>query len=138
MAGSVDLDVRRPGACRQVVSRAVADTVTHVLAGVVAKGTGTAARIGRHAAGKTGTVQDYSAAWFVGYTPELASAVWMGDPRGGYRYPLRNVVVSGRAYRQMYGGQVPAQTWSSLMRGALAGTRPRTFAAAPLPPAPAG
>ena len=74
---------------------AVADTVTSVLTGVIARGTGRAADPGRPAAGKTGTVQDYSSAWFAGYTPDLAAAVWMGDPRGGYRFPLRDVDVAG-------------------------------------------
>ena len=118
--------VRAPS-CRQVLSPRVADTVTEVLRGVVTKGTGRGADPGRPAAGKTGTVQDFSAAWFVGYTPELAAAVWMGDPRGGYRYPLRDVQVDGTTYPQVYGGGVPAQTWSTLVREALRGTPARGF-----------
>jgi membrane peptidoglycan carboxypeptidase len=116
-----------PPRCRQVLSPKVADTVTEVLAGVVTKGTGRNADPGRPSAGKTGTVQDYSAAWYVGYTPELAAAVWMGDPRGGYRYPLRDVQVGGTTYPQVYGGGVPAQTWSALVREALRGTPARAF-----------
>jgi membrane peptidoglycan carboxypeptidase len=102
-----------------------------VLTGVITQGTGRAADPGRPAAGKTGTVQDYSSAWFAGYTPELAAAVWMGDPRGGYRFPLRNVTVAGTTYPQVYGGGVPAQTWSALVRGALDGSPPRPFPAPP-------
>ena len=126
----------RPAPCRRVLPSPVADTVTSVLTGVIARGTGRAADPGRPAAGKTGTVQDYSSAWFAGYTPDLAAAVWMGDPRGGYRFPLRDVEVAGTRYPQVYGGGVPAQTWSALVRGALAGSPPRPFPAPPPRPQP--
>ena len=126
----------RPAPCRQVLPSAVADTVTSVLTGVVRQGTGRSADPGRPAAGKTGTVQDYSSAWFAGYTPDLAAAVWMGDPRGGYRFPLRDVTIGGITYPQVYGGGVPAQTWSALVRGALQGSPPRPFPAPPPRPSP--
>jgi membrane peptidoglycan carboxypeptidase len=125
-----DLTLSAPP-CRQVLPSPVADTVTSVLTGVITQGTGRNADPGRPAAGKTGTVQDFSSAWFAGYTPDLAAAVWMGDPRGGYRYPLRNVAVGGVTYPQVYGGGVPAQTWSALVREALRGSPPRPF---PVPP----
>ena len=55
---------------------AVADNVTDVLRGVIAKGTGTKAQaLGRTAAGKTGTTDDYHSAWFIGYTPQLTTSV---------------------------------------------------------------
>ena len=57
----------------------MADNVTNVLQGVIAGGTGTAAQLGRPAAGKTGTTSNYTNAWFVGYTPTLSTAVWMGN-----------------------------------------------------------
>lgn len=107
--------------CRQVVDPQVADTVSAVLAGVVTSGTGTGAAIGRPAAGKTGTVEDYSSAWFAGYTPQLSAAVWMGDPRGGYAHPLRGVTIGGQYYPQVYGGTLPAPIWADAMRTALAG-----------------
>ena len=56
----------------------VADNMNKILTGVVEGGTGTAAKIGRPAAGKTGTSEEYQNAWFVGYTPILSTAVWMG------------------------------------------------------------
>ena len=121
----------RPAPCRQVLPSPVADTVTSILTGVIREGTGRNADPGRPAAGKTGTVQDYSSAWFAGYTPDLAAAVWMGDPRGGYRFPLRDITVAGTFYPQVYGGGVPAQTWSALVRGALDGAPPRAFPAPP-------
>ena len=125
-----DIDVPAPR-CQQVLASAVSDTVTSVLTGVITQGTGRGADPGRPAAGKTGTVQDYSSAWFAGYTPDLAATVWMGDPRGGYRFPLRNVTVAGTTYPQVYGGGVPAQTWSALVRGALQGSPARPFPAPP-------
>ena len=113
-------EVARPE-CRRVLPERVSDRVTKILTGVVERGTGVAADPGRPAAGKTGTVQDFSSAWFTGYTPQLAAAVWMGDPRGGYRHPLRNVEVDGTTHRRVYGGGVPAQTWGDLVRRALRG-----------------
>ena len=113
--------------CRQVLPQRVADTVTGVLRGVIREGTGTAADPGRPAAGKTGTVQDFSAAWFTGYTPDLAAAVWLGDPRGGFRYPLRKVEIDGTTYPRVFGGGVPAQTWRALVQGALRGSPPEQF-----------
>jgi membrane peptidoglycan carboxypeptidase len=114
-------------ACRQVISAHVADTVTGVLSGVIQKGTGRNARVPGGAAGKTGTVQNFSAAWFVGYTPRYAAAVWMGDPRGGFGHPLINVRVGGRRYPRMYGGDVPAQIWAALISGAPGGQHGAAF-----------
>lgn len=98
----------------QVLDPAVADTVTSLLEGVITGGTGTAADIGRPAAGKTGTAQEHRAAWFVGYTPQLSTAVWMGYsdvPR-----PLLGIKGAG----SVFGGGFPAQTWADFMRSALA------------------
>jgi membrane peptidoglycan carboxypeptidase len=120
-------------ACRQVISAPVADTVTGVLSGVIQNGTGRNARVPGAAAGKTGTVQNFSAAWFVGYTPRYAAAVWMGDPRGGFGHPLINVRVGGRRYPRMYGGDVPAQIWAALIRGAPGGQRGAAFQPAATP-----
>jgi membrane peptidoglycan carboxypeptidase len=120
--------------CKQVLDRRVADTVTRVLSGVIAKGTGSNAAVPGDAAGKTGTVQDFSAAWFVGYTPRYAAAVWMGDPRGGFGHPLVDVRVGGRTYHHVYGGDVPAQVWSDLVSGSPGGSEGSGFdLAAPAP-----
>lgn len=118
--------VTRP-ACRQVVAKPIADTVTSVLRTVISNGTGTAASIGRPAAGKTGTGQDYSAAWFDGYVPQLASVVWMGDPRGAFGHPLRNVSIGGAFYPRVYGGTIAAPIWGDLMRNALANAPVQDF-----------
>jgi membrane peptidoglycan carboxypeptidase len=120
-------EVTPRGSCEQVLPRPVADTVTRVLQGVVTKGTGVGARVPGDAAGKTGTVQDFSAAWYVGYTPRLAAAVWMGDPRGGYAHPLLDLTVGGQHYDHMYGGNVPASVWAALIAGSPGGNVGASF-----------
>jgi len=111
-----------PAPCRQVLDPAVADTVTSVLEGVLTNGTGypNAATIGRPAAGKTGTNEAFSSAWFVGYTPQLSAAVELGDPRGGQGHPLTNITIGGQNYTHVYGGDIPALIWGRTMYTALA------------------
>lgn len=92
-----------------VLDPAVADTVTDVLEGVITDGTGEAAAIGRPAAGKTGTTQEYRAAWFAGYTPQLSTAVWMG-----YR-DIPEPLVGIKGVASVSGGTFPAETWSRYM-----------------------
>jgi membrane peptidoglycan carboxypeptidase len=67
---------------REAVSPETAYVITHMLRGVVERGTGQAAKVlGRPVAAKTGTTNDYSNAWFIGYTPRLATGVWVGYDR---------------------------------------------------------
>ena len=73
----------------QAISAGVAYAVTQILQQNVQKGTGTKANIGRPAAGKTGTAQDFGDAWFCGYTPHLSTTVWVGHPKG--LIPMTNV-----------------------------------------------
>jgi penicillin-binding protein 1A len=116
----------------------VADNVTNVLQGVISGGTGTAAMLGRPAAGKTGTTSNNTDAWFVGFTPTLSTAVWMGNANSDS--PSSSLgVVSGRlldGYRhtvyQVYGGTWPAITWQEFMSAALRGV-PVTPFSAPAP-----
>jgi membrane peptidoglycan carboxypeptidase len=122
----------------RVLDAGVADTVNDVLQGVISRGTARGRGIGRPAAGKTGTTQNHVDAWFVGYTPTLATAVWMGfGPVEGGAVPQMTSVRG----RRVTGGSFPATIWQSFMRGALAGTREEAFekpAAAPEPsPVPA-
>ncbi|GAB2865469.1 transglycosylase domain-containing protein [Actinoallomurus bryophytorum] len=117
--------------CHQAIRKGVADGVNHVLRGVLTQGTAAGMGIGRPAAGKTGTVDDYSSAWFAGYTPDLASAVWVGDPRGGYAHPLRNVCLAGRCYGEVFGSDVPAPIWRETMLGALRGVPAHGFHSPP-------
>jgi len=93
----------------------VAAIAADVLRDVVDHGTGVRARIGRPAAGKTGTTQDNADAWFVGFTPSLAAAIWVGYPQG--QVPM----VPPRTAGEVSGGTWPAAIWAGFMRAALAG-----------------
>jgi penicillin-binding protein 1A len=109
----------------QVLDEAVADNVTAVLADVVQRGTGTGARMDRPVAGKTGTAENFSAAWFAGYTPELSAAVWLGHTDGIRPLPVIDGV------RDITGGSLPATLWRQFMTAALDGVPPGQFAAPP-------
>jgi membrane peptidoglycan carboxypeptidase len=91
-----------------------AGVVNAALKRVVEGGTGTAAAIGRPVAGKTGTSENFGNAWFVGYTPQLSTAVWVGRPEGDT--PMRGVHGIN-----VTGGSFPARIFSRYMRAALAG-----------------
>jgi penicillin-binding protein 1A len=98
---------------RHVFEAAQVRVLNRALEGVVTRGTGRAARLGRPVAGKTGTTQDNVDAWFVGYVPQLSTAVWVGyEPRA----PMTNV-----HGRPVTGGGFPAAIFSDLMRQALKG-----------------
>ncbi|GGO02523.1 hypothetical protein GCM10010116_04860 [Microbispora rosea subsp. aerata] len=111
-----------PPACQTALEPEVADAVSHVLTGVFTKGTMRGQSIGRPAAGKTGTNNGYTSAWFAGYTPSLAAAVSVGDIRGSYRYPLTGVTIGGRYYGAVQGASLPGPIWVDSMRAALRGT----------------
>jgi membrane peptidoglycan carboxypeptidase len=121
--------------CSPVLEPQVADTVTAILRGVIdgnGPRTGGGASIGREAAGKTGTTNESKAAWFVGYTPQLATAVWVGKPTPT---PMRRVTINGRYYKQVFGGTIPAAIWKQAMLGALDGVPVETFTPVSLPTA---
>jgi len=101
--GNVIYQHESPG--RQVISQQSACLATQVLEANVQGGTGTAAQLpNMAAAGKTGTAQSFGDAWFVGYTPFLATAVWMGNPEA--RVPMTSV-----GGRSVTGGSYPAEMW---------------------------
>jgi membrane peptidoglycan carboxypeptidase len=89
----------------QVVPPEVAAIAADVLCEVVDHGTGARGRIGRPAAAKTGTTQDHADAWFVGFTPSLAAAVWVGYPQG--QVPM----APPRTTNRVSGGTWPAAIW---------------------------
>jgi membrane peptidoglycan carboxypeptidase len=98
----------------QVVPTWEAQVTTQVLRTVVESGTGTAAALSdRPVAGKTGTTDNFGNAWFIGYTPQIVSAVWMGSPVG--IVPMNDVGGS-----TVFGGTYPARIWHELMGAALA------------------
>lgn len=94
---------------REIISPQTAYVITDIMTGVMKRGTGVSSRINRPCAGKTGTTSDYRDAWFVGYTPQLLSAVYVGNddftPLGA----------------KMAGGVVSGPIWKIFMEKALAG-----------------
>lgn len=117
--------------CEQTIPRDVADATTAIFTGVVdgpiGARTGANMSLGREATGKTGTSDSNSAVWFAGYTPDLAAAVWVGDPRGGFQYPMQDVTINGRFYSSVFGGELPGPIWRRAMQGALADSPPQSF-----------
>ncbi|MBV8373508.1 MAG: penicillin-binding protein, partial [Candidatus Eremiobacteraeota bacterium] len=112
--GTVVLDGQYPQA-NDVVSAGTAYIMTSILEDVINKGTGYPnAVIARPAAGKTGTTSNFRDAWFVGYTPDLVTAVWLGNDD----YSRMN---------ESYGGNVPARIWARFMKAALAHVPPHDF-----------
>ncbi|MER6332824.1 transglycosylase domain-containing protein [Streptomyces sp. NPDC001034] len=106
--------------CSRAMSEKTADTVSTLLKGVVEDGTGQEAGLGdRPSAGKTGTTDERFAAWFVGYTPNMAGAVWVGDPQ--HRRHMINITIGGIPHDKVYGGEVPGPIWRDMMNGALEG-----------------
>jgi penicillin-binding protein 1A len=100
---------------RRKLRRATAETVNSILQRVVREGTGRRAALSdRAAAGKTGTTENYGDAWFVGYTPELVVAVWVGDPD-----KLTPMLTEFHG-EPVAGGTFPALIWKSFMESALA------------------
>ena len=115
--------------CEQVIDPHTAAAVTGMLQGVISGGTGTAANIGRPAAGKTGTAQSFTDAWFVGYVPQLVTGVWVG-----YGYPTQEISIVGAPVlhgAHPFGGTLAAPIWHDFMAVAVAGLPALGF---PVPP----
>ena len=113
---------------KQVLTPAEDELMTQLLQGVVTSGTGTAAALpDRPVAGKTGTTENYGDAWFVGYTPQLVTAVWVGYPNS-----LRPMLTEYHG-RAVAGGTFPAQIWKTFMESAFTELRsaPETFESPP-------
>ena len=130
------LSVARDGRTRsnavvaqRALSPGTADLVTSLLQGVVQEGTGRKAQLddGRPVAGKTGTTENYGDAWFVGYTPQLVTAVWVGYPN-----KLRPMLTDFNG-DPVAGGTYPALIWKAFMQRALKilGDEPASFAPPP-------
>ncbi len=117
MSGT-SLPVESPS-CHRVLSTAIADAANYILQGdLTSFGTAPNDAIGRPAAAKTGTADSYVSAFFVGYTPDLLGAVWVGNPADPYTYPMSG---TGSCYQlpvgnlycpgSMYGSMAPGETW---------------------------
>jgi membrane carboxypeptidase/penicillin-binding protein len=107
---------------QQVLTPTQAATINQLLQGVIQFGTGKAAALpGRQVAGKTGTTENYGDAWFVGYTPQLVAAVWVG-------YPDKLVPMMTEFHgHPVAGGTFPALIWKAFMTKALEKRPPETF-----------
>ncbi|UXY28924.1 transglycosylase domain-containing protein [Streptomyces sp. HUAS TT20] len=112
--------------CSRAMSENTADTVNTLLRGVVDSGTGQQAGLtDRESAGKTGTTDERKNAWFVGYTPNMAGAVWVGSARQNVK--MVNITIGGVYRPLVYGGEVPGPIWKDAMTGALQGKPAESF-----------
>jgi penicillin-binding protein 1A len=107
------IEDRHPQAYR-VVDATPVRMLNGVLEGVITRGTAKRAAIGRPAAGKTGTTNDYRDAWFVGYVPQLVTSVWLGND-------------DNSVTKKATGGALCAPVWASFMKTALAKEPPMPF-----------
>ncbi|MFG1678806.1 transglycosylase domain-containing protein [Nonomuraea sp. NPDC049269] len=114
--------------CERVLDPRIADATAHILSGVFTRGTMRGVGgISRPAAGKTGTTDGYASAWFAGFTPDLAGAVSVGDPRGSQRHKLTGITIGGRYYGAVQGASLPGPIWKDTMMSALRGVAPARF-----------
>jgi membrane peptidoglycan carboxypeptidase len=116
--------------CHQVVDPGLADTITTILHGVLTQRGATAVGVGdpgRPAAAKTGTAENNWASDFAGYVPQLAAAVWVGNPRQLQR--LNGLTIGGRSYGQVFGATIAGPIWRDTLTAALLGEP-----VVPLPP----
>jgi membrane peptidoglycan carboxypeptidase len=119
--------------CHQVIQPDVAKAVTYALQRVITSGTGAGLSLsGRESAGKTGTGQFNDQAWFVGYTPQLATAVYVGHPNQSTR-TLNGMHVGGRSYGTVFGATIAGPIWRSIMdkAGDILNLPSRTFDSPP-------
>ncbi|MGW7293092.1 transglycosylase domain-containing protein [Streptomyces xiamenensis] len=124
-SNGAEMDVPQ-GNCSQVMSEHTADTVNQMLKGVVEDGTGqTAGLTDRENAGKTGTSDNRKNVWFVGYTPELSTAVRVGGD--AEMIPMENISIAGTTWEKAGGGSVAGPIWRQAMTGALAGVPGSSF-----------
>ncbi|GGT36845.1 carboxypeptidase [Streptomyces atratus] len=121
--------------CSQAMSQTTADTINTLLRGVVDSGTGQEAGLqSRDNAGKTGTTDARKNAWFVGYTPNMSGAVWVGSPSQSVE--MERITIGGVYQDKVYGGQVPGPIWRDAMTGALNGVTAPAFNTVNIPDPP--
>ncbi|MFH8345170.1 transglycosylase domain-containing protein [Streptomyces sp. NPDC018045] len=117
--------------CRRAMSQKTAKTINALLKGVVEDGTGRQAGLqGRDSAGKTGTTDSRYAAWFTGYTPNMAGAVWVGDP--AHKRQMFDITIGGTFHSKVYGADTPGPIWREAMSGALSGKPAPSLPTVPL------
>ncbi len=114
---------------QQVIDASIAAAARQPLEIVPVSGTAPRANIGRPQGGKTGTHQNFTEAWFVGFVPQYSTAVWVGYP--DEQTPLRNVLINGQRYDRVFGGSVPAPIWKQFMERLLVNVPVADFPADP-------
>ncbi|HEY6794917.1 MAG TPA: transglycosylase domain-containing protein [Kineosporiaceae bacterium] len=105
--------------CNQALDPNVAHGVTYAFKSVLTSGTAAGLGIGRPAAGKTGTTDNSSDTWFVGYTPQLSTAVWIGDnpnPANTYQRSLEGITIGGHYWGRVFGADIAAPIWQKIMK----------------------
>ncbi|GAB2766066.1 peptidoglycan glycosyltransferase [Terrabacter sp. 28] len=112
-----------PTQCSQVVEPDVVRATDKFLEYNMTNGSGRRNQLegGRQSAGKTGTANRNNESWFVGYTPQLTTAVWVGTPDDGNKRVMSNVRIGDRFVPVMHGASVAAPIWKGIMNGALEG-----------------
>jgi membrane peptidoglycan carboxypeptidase len=124
----------QPANCHRVISAAVADAASYILQGVLTTGTAAGVGIGRPAAGKTGTSDNFDFAAFGGYTPNLAGYVSVFNPLSPIDHPMSG---TGSCYRlgcpgEMFGADAPAHVWQMTFQHAYFPSPPANFVGVPL------
>ncbi|CAL9488873.1 transglycosylase domain-containing protein [Streptomyces sp. Tu 3180] len=118
--------------CSRAMSERTADTINALLKGVVDSGTGQQAGLAdRDNAGKTGTTDERRNAWFVGYTPNLSGAVWVGS--ASQQVKMQNITIGGVYHDLVYGADTPGPIWKDAMTGALEGKEAESFVPVDIP-----
>lgn len=117
--------------CHQELSPDVADkvamTLTEVVDGNNPHRTGRDLDVGRQVMAKSGTTDASSAVWFAGGTPQYQTAVWVGDPQGGYKNPVRNLRLYGEQTSAMYGSTAAGPLWEETVKGVHKGVPEEKF-----------
>jgi membrane peptidoglycan carboxypeptidase len=114
-----------PSKCEQVIKPDPVRATHKFLEYNMLKGSGQLNQLDdgkRQSAGKTGTSDKNNESWFVGYTPQLVTAVWVGTPDDGNKRLMKNVTVGGKRYPVMHGAAIAAPIWKGIMNRALEGT----------------
>lgn len=111
--------------CSQVIDTDIANGVNKAMQAVIQEGTGRGNGIGRPSAGKTGTTNLSTDVWFIGYTPQMATAVWVGHPTASKS--LNKVRLAGKKYGKVYGATIAAPIWKQFMQGAHEGLAVEQF-----------
>ncbi|WP_062518954.1 penicillin-binding protein [Demequina silvatica] len=117
-ADGKELDVPQQN-CERVIDKEIADGVAYAMQEVMKTGSGQYVNLadGRPSAGKTGTANNNTHTWFMGYTPNLVATVWLGNPNEDE--PGQGITLNGTYYQYLYGSSLSAPTWKAYMDAAV-------------------